>query len=101
MRPGLVLLIATFLAQNVLADTKTEQLGDIVVSGRSDDLSGVADSATEGTVGAQEIEERPIARPGEVLETVPGLIITQHSGGGKANQYYLRGFTLDHGTDFA
>ena len=40
-------------------------------------------------------------RAGEVLETVPGLIISQHSGGGKANQYYLRGFNLDHGTDFA
>ena len=40
-------------------------------------------------------------RPGEVLETVPGLVISQHSGEGKANQYYLRGFNLDHGTDFA
>ena len=44
--------------------------------------------------------ERPIARPGELLETVPGVIITQHSGSGKANQYFLRGFNLDHGTDF-
>ena len=40
-------------------------------------------------------------RAGEVLETVPGVIISQHSGEGKANQYYLRGFNLDHGTDFA
>ena len=40
-------------------------------------------------------------RPGEVLETVPGLVISQHSGEGKAGQYYLRGFNLDHGTDFA
>ena len=40
-------------------------------------------------------------RAGEVLETVPGLIISQHSGEGKANQYYLRGFNLDHGTDFS
>jgi hypothetical protein len=52
-------------------------------------------------VGATEIQDRPILRSGEVLETVPGLIITQHAGGGKANQYYLRGFNLDHGTDFA
>jgi outer membrane cobalamin receptor len=42
-----------------------------------------------------------MSRPGEVLETVPGVIITQHSGEGKANQYFLRGFNLDHGTDFA
>lgn len=71
------------------------------VQGRADDLIGIADSATQGTVGAMEIEDRPILRSGEVLETVPGLIITQHAGGGKANQYFLRGFNLDHGTDFA
>jgi hypothetical protein len=71
------------------------------VQGREDDLIGIADSATQGTVGATEIQDRPILRSGEVLETVPGLIITQHAGGGKANQYFLRGFNLDHGTDFA
>jgi TonB dependent receptor-like, beta-barrel/Carboxypeptidase regulatory-like domain/TonB-dependent Receptor Plug Domain len=73
----------------------------INVKGRADDLVGVAASATQGTVGATEIQDRPILRAGEVLETVPGLIITQHAGGGKANQYFLRGFNLDHGTDFA
>jgi hypothetical protein len=73
----------------------------ISVQGREDDLIGIAESGTQGTVGAMEIEDRPILRSGEVLETVPGLIITQHAGGGKANQYYLRGFNLDHGTDFA
>src|SRR5271169_2870227 len=71
------------------------------VQGREDNLIGIADSATQGTVGATEIEDRPILRSGEILETVPGLIITQHAGGGKANQYFLRGFNLDHGTDFA
>ncbi len=74
---------------------------DIKVQGRADELIGVAESATQGTVGAAEIQDRPILRSGEVLETVPGLIITQHAGGGKANQYFLRGFNLDHGTDFA
>jgi len=73
----------------------------INVQGREDDLIGIAESGTQGTVGANEIQDRPILRSGEVLETVPGLIITQHAGGGKANQYYLRGFNLDHGTDFA
>jgi hypothetical protein len=71
------------------------------VEGREDDLIGVADSGSQGTVGARELENRPILRSGEVLETVPGVIITQHAGGGKANQYFLRGFNLDHGTDFA
>ena len=73
----------------------------VEVKGREDSLIGIADSATQGTVGAKEIEDRPILRSGEILETVPGLIITQHAGGGKANQYFLRGFNLDHGTDFA
>jgi hypothetical protein len=73
----------------------------INVRGREDELIGIAESSTQGTVGAMEIQDRPILRSGEVLETVPGLIITQHAGGGKANQYFLRGFNLDHGTDFA
>jgi len=73
----------------------------INVQGREDELIGIAESGTQGTVGATEIQDRPILRSGEVLETVPGLIITQHAGGGKANQYFLRGFNLDHGTDIA
>ena len=43
----------------------------------------------------------PVFRPGEIMETIPGVIVTQHSGSGKANQYFLRGFNLDHGTDLA
>ncbi len=74
---------------------------NFVVEGRQDDLVGVADSATQGTVGSDELADRPLLRTGEILETVPGLIITQHAGGGKANQYFTRGFNLDHGTDFA
>ena len=73
----------------------------INVQGREDSLIGIADSASQGTVGAREIQDRPILRAGEILETIPGVIITQHAGGGKANQYFLRGFNLDHGTDFA
>jgi hypothetical protein len=64
-------------------------------------LLGVADAATQGAITAKQLDSRPLMRVGEVLETVPGLVISQHSGEGKANQYYLRGFNLDHGTDFA
>lgn len=64
-------------------------------------LIGIADSASEGLVTGRQIDARPIMRAGEILETVPGVVISQHSGEGKANQYYLRGFNLDHGTDFA
>jgi outer membrane receptor protein involved in Fe transport len=73
----------------------------IEVRSRADDLVGIAASAGQVTVGAQELQNRPILRSGEILEALPGLIITQHAGGGKANQYFLRGFNLDHGTDFA
>jgi hypothetical protein len=64
-------------------------------------LVGIAAAASQGAVTAAQIDERPIMRAGEVLETVPGLVVSQHSGEGKANQYYLRGFNLDHGTDFS
>ncbi len=64
-------------------------------------LVGSADTATEGTVLKEQLDSRPIYRVGELLENMPGLIVSQHSGEGKANQYYLRGFNLDHGTDIA
>lgn len=62
--------------------------------------SDIPRSSTEGFVTAEQLAERPISRSGELLEFVPGLMVTQHSGEGKANQYFLRGFNLDHGTDF-
>ena len=57
--------------------------------------------ASELTVNGADLNARPVTRPGEILEAVPGLIVTQHSGEGKANQYFLRGYNLDHGTDLA
>jgi outer membrane receptor protein involved in Fe transport len=74
---------------------------EVEVLGTYETGVGTSDSASEGRVTARRVETRPALRPGEVLEYVPGVIITQHSGDGKANQYYLRGFNLDHGTDFA
>ena len=67
----------------------------------AENLVGIAASASQGAITAAQLEARPIMRAGEVLETVPGMIVSQHSGEGKANQYYLRGFNLDHGTDFS
>jgi hypothetical protein len=75
------------------------ELDPIVVNGEQT-LQDESRSATEGTVTAEQLAERPISRAGELLEFVPGLMVTQHSGEGKANQYFLRGFNLDHGTDF-
>lgn len=81
--------------------TGSEYVEEINVSGHYENKVGTSEAASEGNITRQFIEDRPILRPGEVLELVPGLIITQHSGAGKANQYFLRGFNLDHGTDFA
>jgi outer membrane receptor protein involved in Fe transport len=74
---------------------------DIIVYGRALEQIGIASSASQGTIGYNDFEERPVSRVGELAENVPGLIATQHSGTGKANQYFLRGFNLDHGTDLA
>jgi len=76
-------------------------LEEVEVTDSADNPIGSATAASEGTVTQQQIEDRPLLRTGELLETVPGVIITQHSGAGKANQYFLRGFNLDHGTDLA
>jgi TonB-dependent receptor-like protein len=77
------------------------RLEEVVVQARRTGLVGEVRSASQGTVTRLQLETRPVLRTGELLETIPGLVVTQHSGGGKANQYFLRGFNLDHGTDFA
>lgn len=73
----------------------------VVVSRHYDNAVGTSDAASQGVIEAGLLRSRPALRPGEVLEFVPGVIVTQHTGDGKANQYFLRGFNLDHGTDFA
>jgi len=81
--------------------TPLHEIGRVNATGRESNLVGTATAASEGTIDQLEIANQPILRPGEILEDIPGLIISQHSGEGKANQYYLRGFQLDHGTDLA
>ena len=93
--------VSTSQVSTAASTSQVIRLPDVVVTGRADSLVGVADSASQGATGQAQLEDRPILRSGEILETVPGVIITQHAGGGKANQYFLRGFNLDHGTDFA
>jgi outer membrane receptor protein involved in Fe transport len=100
-----VVVLALALAWEALPEEATGEEAlqvyeAIEVSGRESDLLGIANSATEGVTGREDLARRPVLRPGELLETVPGVILTQHSGSGKANQYFLRGFNLDHGTDF-
>ena len=85
------------------AQTVTSGAGameEVVVFGRNTELVRSARAASEGSVGGADLLVRPLLRVAELLEAVPGMVAVQHSGSGKANQYFLRGFNLDHGTDF-
>ncbi|KFC65526.1 TonB-dependent receptor [Massilia sp. LC238] len=92
-------IAALFLHVPALADDFVLQR--VLVEGSRTSQIGMTDSASSGTVGAKDLANRTVYRPGELLEATPGLIASQHSGEGKANQFYLRGFNLDHGTDLA
>src|SRR5690349_23328118 len=99
--PAVLISLSAFAAD--ASDTKTDpnkQLQEVVIFARGENLIGKADAASEGAVGGADLSVRPLLRVAELLEVVPGLIAAQHSGSGKANQYFLRGFNLDHGTDF-
>jgi outer membrane receptor protein involved in Fe transport len=100
-----VLLPLTTAAQNVEEGSASsaaavEPLEEVIVFGRGTQLLGTAGAASEGSVGGADLLVRPMLRVAELLEAVPGMVAVQHSGSGKANQYFLRGFNLDHGTDF-
>ena len=90
---GFLLMPLTLWAQNIAT------LPPVEVQGSRNSVLGDAGTANEGVVTQQQLEARTVYRPGELLEAVPGLVVSQHSGEGKANQFYLRGFNLDHGTD--
>jgi outer membrane receptor protein involved in Fe transport len=87
--------------QAAATETAAVQRIDITAPRHYDNAVGTSDAASQGTIRSDLLKSRPALRPGELLEFVPGVIVTQHSGDGKANQYFLRGFNLDHGTDFA
>ena len=95
------LLVQGAWAQVVASATPASAAQRVEVDGHYDNAVGSSDAASQGTIRGERLTDLPLLRPGEVLETVPGLVVTQHSGDGKANQYFLRGYNLDHGTDFA
>jgi len=95
----LVLTLSLSADVVVTASTTFRNIADI--ENPAENLVGIAGAASQGAITAAQLQARPVMRAGEVLETVPGMVISQHSGEGKANQYYLRGFNLDHGTDFS
>lgn len=91
----------TIVLSSTAVGVNASDIEEVWVSGREVNLVGGSLSASQGLIGPKDIDVRPLLRTGEVLELVPGMVVTQHSGNGKANQYFLRGFNLDHGTDFA
>ncbi len=95
-RAGLALAACAAIGAHAQPSTQS-----ITVTGHYNNAVGSSDAASQGVINRDLLKSRPALRPGEILEFVPGLIVTQHSGDGKANQYFLRGFNLDHGTDFA
>jgi hypothetical protein len=96
----LALSASAFAAAGDAADPKYA-LAEVVVTAARRELIGTTSTASEGIVVNDELALTPAYRPGQLLETVPGLQVTSHSGEGKANQYLMRGYNLDHGTDLA
>jgi outer membrane receptor protein involved in Fe transport len=94
---------ATAATPDAAASTSTtgNSLEQVTVTAERLSLMGKATTASEGVVVNEELALTPAYRVGQLLETVPGLQVTSHSGEGKANQYLLRGYNLDHGTDLA
>ncbi|MGY2737093.1 TonB-dependent receptor [Sphingomonas sp. UYP23] len=88
-------------AQEVPSPQASDANQDIIVTASRTDLLGQATTASQGTITREEVSLRPVYRPGQLFESIPGLVVTVHSGEGKANQYLIRGYNLDHGTDFA
>jgi hypothetical protein len=88
------------LSSSVVVQARTT-FRNLAEVGSAFDLVGVATAASVGVVAASQLEERSLLRPADVLERVPGLVVSQHSGEGKGNQYYVRGFNIDHGTDLS
>lgn len=97
-------LLAVTPAAPALAETAPSSPpvdSEIVVTASRVDLLGKANTASQGTITAKEVELRPVYRASQIFESIPGLVVTIHSGEGKAQQYLIRGYNLDHGTDFA
>jgi outer membrane receptor protein involved in Fe transport len=101
---SLLMLPCASLAQDGDAEPQVTQstgvIEEVIVFGRGTVLLGAADASSEGSVAGADLLVRPMLKTAELLEAVPGMVAVQHSGSGKANQYFLRGFNLDHGTDF-
>ena len=112
-RHGFLLLLCAFTGLLAPSAVRAASTADAIATAPASDVEGVyvfgkrlegvgtSPAASEGAVSFAKFEDRPLLRPGELVEVIPGMVSTQHSGNTKANQYFLRGFNLDHGTDFS
>ena len=115
---AVIILPLTMCVETSMAQTTSAQSADVKNDDTSQEASapleivietprlydnavGSSNAASQGVVRSEDLQYLPLLRPGDALDTVPGMVVTQHSGDGKANQYFLRGYNLDHGTDFA
>ena len=98
---GITTAVSAAASSPDTSSTDSGQMEEMLVWGRDLSQLGKAQSASQGLVGYADISTRPLLRVGELVEVMPGMVATQHSGSGKANQYFLRGMNLDHGTDFS
>jgi outer membrane receptor protein involved in Fe transport len=94
-------MISAARATNASIESAADPIEEIQVTAERLGLMGTSTTASQGIVVNDELALTPAYRVAQLLETVPGLQVTSHSGEGKANQYLLRGFNLDHGTDLA
>ncbi|HEY4146782.1 TonB-dependent receptor [Pinirhizobacter sp.] len=100
--PRLAVAASTTTAADAPASpSSAATLAQVNVVGHYDNGVGTSNAASQGVILGTLLQDIPLLRPGEILEAIPGLVVTQHSGEGKANQYFPRGYNLDHGTDFA
>ncbi|MBX3256266.1 MAG: TonB-dependent receptor [Chitinophagaceae bacterium] len=89
------------IMMNNIAEDGKIFLDPVITSLQEVKISGGARSGIFHTISDLDIDVRPVVNSQEVLRMVPGLFIGQHAGGGKAEQIFLRGFDIDHGTDIA
>src|SRR5262245_24362077 len=97
LRPAPLSVIAAFVAAFPVTARADDPPLEVTIEAEKDG----SEASSRTVVGRRELELRPRLRPADIVEAVPGLFAVQHSGGGKANQYFLRGFDADHGTDVA
>ena len=84
--PKSLVALAALVAAPLFAQDSTQELSTVTVVGKAEDLLGEATAASKGQTSSEELLSRPVLRRGEILEAIPGMIVTQHAGGGKANQ---------------